>query len=94
MVADVQGWLDGAVPNFGWLLKNDSEGSPTTFRAFYTSEGAIEQGVPQFAPLLTVNFVEHVAVAESSTWAMLLLGFAGLGFAGWRRARKASPASA
>src|ERR1700722_18010451 len=92
MVADVQGWLDGAVPNFGWLLKNDSEGNPTTFRAFYTSEGAIEQGVPQFAPVLTVNFDEHVAVAESSTWAMLLLGFAGLSYAGYRRARKASPA--
>jgi PEP-CTERM motif len=26
-------------------------------------------------------------VPEPSTWAMLLLGFAGLGFAGWRRAR-------
>jgi hypothetical protein len=93
MVADVQGWLDGALPNFGWLLKNDSEGSPTTFRAFYTSEGAIEQDVPQFAPLLTVNFVEQVAVPEPSTWAMMLLGFVGLGFAGWRRARKTSPAS-
>jgi PEP-CTERM motif len=33
-------------------------------------------------------------VPEPSTWAMLLLGFAGLGFAGYRRARKASPASA
>ena len=94
MVADVQGWLDGALPNFGWLLKNDSEGSPTTFRAFYTSEGAIEQGVPQFAPVLTVNFVESAPVPEPSTWAMMLLGFAGLGFAGWRRTRKARPASA
>jgi hypothetical protein len=27
------------------------------------------------------------AVPEPSTWAMLLLGFAGLGFAGYRRAR-------
>ena len=31
------------------------------------------------------------AVPEPSTWAMMLLGFAGLGFAGWRR-RKTSPA--
>ena len=94
MVADVQGWLDGALPNFGWLLKNDSEGSPTTFRAFYTSEGAIEQGKPLFAPVLTVNFVESAPVPEPSTWAMMLLGFAGLGFAGWRRTRKGRPASA
>ena len=34
------------------------------------------------------------AVPEPSTWAMMLLGFAGLGFAGYRRARKARPASA
>jgi hypothetical protein len=31
------------------------------------------------------------AVPEPSTWAMLLLGFAGLGYAGYRRA-KTSPA--
>ncbi len=33
-------------------------------------------------------------VPESSTWAMLLLGFAGLGFAGYRHGRKARPATA
>jgi hypothetical protein len=33
-------------------------------------------------------------VPEPSTWAMMLLGFAGLGFAGYRRARRANPASA
>jgi hypothetical protein len=27
------------------------------------------------------------AIPEPGTWAMMLLGFAGLGFAGWRRAR-------
>ena len=35
-----------------------------------------------------------VMIPEPSTWAMMLLGFAGLGFAGYRRARKARPASA
>ena len=86
MVADVQGWLDGSLSNFGWLLKNDSEGSATTFRAFYTAEGAVEQSVPDFAPVLTVDF-EPLTVPEPSTWAMLLLGFAGLGFVGYRKAR-------
>jgi hypothetical protein len=33
-------------------------------------------------------------VPEPSTWAMMLLGFVGLGFAGYRQARKAGPASA
>jgi len=28
-----------------------------------------------------------MAVPEASTWAMMLLGFAGLGYAGYRRAR-------
>jgi PEP-CTERM motif len=87
MVADVKGWLDGTMANFGWLLKNDSEGSATTFRAFYTAEGAVEQGFPDFAPVLTVDFSERAVVPEPSTWAMLLLGFAGLGFFAYRRAR-------
>jgi hypothetical protein len=34
------------------------------------------------------------AVPEPSTWAMMLLGFAGLGFAGYRGARKRSGAAA
>jgi PEP-CTERM motif len=29
-----------------------------------------------------------IAVPEASTWAMMLLGFAGLGYAGWRGSRK------
>jgi hypothetical protein len=31
--------------------------------------------------------VLYSPVPEPSTWAMMLLGFAGLGFAGYRRAR-------
>jgi PEP-CTERM motif len=30
------------------------------------------------------------AVPEPSTWAMLLLGFAGLGYVGYRQAKRAS----
>jgi hypothetical protein len=33
-------------------------------------------------------------VPESSTWAMMLLGFAGLGFAGYRKSRKAAALAA
>jgi hypothetical protein len=35
-----------------------------------------------------------IAVPEASTWAMILLGFGGLGYAGWRGSRKAAPQSA
>jgi PEP-CTERM motif len=38
--------------------------------------------------------LDGALVPEPSTWAMMLLGFAGLGFAGYRHARKTGPASA
>jgi hypothetical protein len=72
MVEDVQAWLDSTSPNDGWLLKSDAEAGQTTFRAFYTREGAIEQGVPQYAPDLTVSYL--VPVPEPSS-----LGLTGLG---------------
>ncbi len=34
------------------------------------------------------------AVPEPSTWAMIALGFAGLGFAGWRKTRAPSASRA
>jgi hypothetical protein len=39
------------------------------------------------ASLTSIGFVP-----EPSTWAMMLLGFAGLGFAGYRSARKTAVA--
>jgi hypothetical protein len=52
--------------------------------SFATSAGALViEGRPlSFAATFTAT------VPEPSTWAMLLLGFAGLGFAGYRTARK------
>ena len=38
------------------------------------------------------NFFTAGTVPEPSTWAMLLIGFAGLGFAGYRMRRAALPA--
>ena len=37
------------------------------------------------------DFAVGGAVPETSTWAMVLLGFAGLGFAGYRRAKGHAP---
>jgi spore coat protein A len=39
MVSDVQGWLDGSLPNYGWVLV-DEEVNPTTARRFDSREGA------------------------------------------------------
>jgi hypothetical protein len=46
-------------------------------------------------PAPTFNAAFSLSAApEPSTWAMMLLGFVGLGFVGYRQARKARPASA
>jgi hypothetical protein len=46
------------------------------------------------APTFNAAFsLDGSVVPEPSTWAMMLLGFAGLGFAGYGRARRARPAS-
>ena len=82
-MSDVQGWLDGASPNYGWLLKNDSEAGQTTFRAFYTREGALEQGLPQFAPELIVSYV--VAAPEPPTLGIAALAVFGIGSLNRRR---------
>jgi hypothetical protein len=37
---------------------------------------------------LVADFVETPAVPEASTWAMMILGFAGVGFMAYRRSRK------
>ena len=47
------------------------------------------------APTFNAAFsLTGAVVPEPSTWAMMLLGFAGLGFAGYRQMRKTGPASA
>jgi hypothetical protein len=49
-----------------------------------------------FADGFRVSFesdFEASTIPEPSTWAMLLLGFAGLGFAGWRRTAKRGEAA-
>jgi choice-of-anchor C domain-containing protein len=47
---------------------------------------------PFYGPAL--DLVSVSAVPEPSTWALMLLGFAGVGFAAWRRAKKPAVAAA
>jgi hypothetical protein len=47
-------------------------------------------GAPADDDSLTVK----IAIPEPATWAMILLGFAGLGFAGYRAARKSAAVTA
>ncbi|UCH82232.1 MAG: multicopper oxidase domain-containing protein [Nitrospiraceae bacterium] len=48
MVSDVQGWLDGTTPNFGWILIGD-ENIVNSTRRFGSSENAV-------APVLVVDY--------------------------------------
>ena len=74
MALDVQNWLNGTLPNYGWLLKNDSESLSQTFRAFYTREGAVVQSVPQFAPNLAVSYT----VPEPASALVAVIGMSAL----------------
>ena len=61
----------------------------------FVDDSVIDLG-SNFGPNIDLTIVTHGlgdfavggAVPEPSTWAMMLLGFAGLGYAGYRRARE------
>jgi PEP-CTERM motif len=67
----------------------------TIFRTVVETSGKIDVS-DLLSAGFTVSFQSdfEATVPEPSTWAMLLLGFAGLGFAGWRRASKRGAALA
>jgi PEP-CTERM motif len=50
------------------------------------SAGGFTQGSANFSVVYT--YTPTAPVPEPSTWAMMLVGFAGLGFLGWRGSRK------
>jgi hypothetical protein len=57
--------------------------SPNEFTVDVTGDN------PPFLGTLVIDVTTNgmTPVPEPSTWALMLLGFAGLGFAGWRRKR-------
>jgi hypothetical protein len=72
----------------GWLPVN------LTFTANSTSEllSFLAVGTPSgnLPPFALLDGVSLTAVPEPSTWAMMLLGFGGLGYAAYRRRRTAA----
>jgi hypothetical protein len=71
----------------GWMLEN------FTFTANSTSEllSFLAVGTPSgnLPPFALLDGVSLTAVPEPSTWAMMLVGFGGLGYAAFRRRRTA-----
>jgi hypothetical protein len=61
MAADVQGWIGGTSPNFGWLLRSDNlESSPTSFLGFWSKDGAAANNNPAIAPALSITYTSVV----------------------------------
>jgi hypothetical protein len=93
--------------NFFWLSATKTIPAPGDLQSWTRDEGLDPDwlrvgtdivgavGEPPNAPQFNASFsLKGTVVPEPSTWAMMLLGFSGLGFAGWRRASKARPANA
>ena len=79
------------------LLDGIEVGPGLQFDFPYPGGGAVTPG--NFASITSETRYLYGSVTpsvapEPSTWAMMLLGFAGLGFAGYRRTRKAVPIAA
>jgi hypothetical protein len=101
--ADVIAKLGTSGPYYGNPnppFQGGDSGEPYAFINFYDMSGTFDQVVFTEDPAVggyesdnhTVGFFTHVGgVPEPSTWAMMLLGFAGLGYAGYRASSKSDP---
>jgi hypothetical protein len=68
----------------------------TTFVAGATTEtlSFLAAGSKEVPPFALVSDVSVTGVPERSTWAMMLAGFGGLGYAGFRSSRRKAAATA
>ena len=88
--ADRGGTARPLVPDLQSWTRDDPGIAPDWLRVGTDIVGP-DVGAPTFNAAFSL---EGSVVPEPSTWAMMLLGFAGLGFAGYRHARKTGPATA
>ena len=79
------GWLDVSM-NFTATSAEETLSFLASGTCALGGCGPFESGSPPFALLDDVSLT--ASVPEPSTWAMMALGFAGLGYAGYRRRRQ------
>jgi hypothetical protein len=91
------GELVGIIPLDSVLVVHDGyvSGSPLTDTATYDNATFASLGLTPGKYVYTWgsgadadSFTIQIGVPEPSTWAMMLVGFGGLGFAGWRAQRR------
>ena len=82
----MSGYLGGQVASVHWFRPN------RTSTCFGNSEHPTEAGHALIAEAALRAI--GAPVPEASTWAMMLLGFAGLSFAGYRTSRKSATVAA
>jgi hypothetical protein len=64
-------------------------GTFTVFARNIVTDDIVEDAEGAFKPSLVTLSITGRVVPEPSTWGMMLVGFAGLGFAGYRARRSA-----
>lgn len=72
LAAEVQNWLDNPSSNDGLLVKDQDETTLTTFRGFYSEQGAENYGDMTLAPELEVTYTSPVP--EPATLSLLVVG--------------------
>jgi hypothetical protein len=78
-------------PQFGLLLLGDFTGTSTSQLRLLFSDSAMADTISSangFSGSITYDYTPAAAVPEPSTWAMMILGFAGVGFMAYRRKSK------
>ena len=78
LIAEVQAWIDGAEPNFGWLIRSNE--SAQGGRRF----DSLQSSTADFRPLLTVEFTQ---VPEPATATLVVAAIAAVA-ASFGRCRK------
>jgi hypothetical protein len=64
LIDDVAAWVDGSVPNFGWVLRGD-ESTSVTAKRFGSSENAAG------GPSLAITYEEPSTPVEQKSWSSL-----------------------